>query len=227
MKKSILVLIAVLMLTANANAGVIFDDFNDGNTDGWLFPYNSAMSQGPGDWSVENGVLVQHVFGDANSGLVDNLLISDQTIEVQTSSAGYAGVVLWYQQVNNTLANYISFVINPYSSGLSLGVIKDGQATKLDYQYRTWPSQWYDLRVDANSSTGELNVFVDDAFVFSYQADTPYRTGLSGVYSGNYYGYFDNFRLTSNDIQPIPEPSTILLLGFGLLGAGRYRRRKN
>ena len=42
------------LIVQPCQAGTFFDDFNDGNADGWVFPYYPSQSQGPGQWSVEN-----------------------------------------------------------------------------------------------------------------------------------------------------------------------------
>jgi hypothetical protein len=70
---------------SQSQAGSFTDNFDDGNADGWLFPYNNATTQFPGFWSVEDGTLVQHDRSDHNAAYVDNLLISDQVIEAQVS----------------------------------------------------------------------------------------------------------------------------------------------
>jgi len=185
-------------LTVPIYAGTFFDDFNDGNADGWIFPYEPSRSQGPGLWSVENGTLVQRFFGDGNAGLVDNLFISDQVIETQVSTLGYAGIVLWYQ-VNK----YVAVNLNRASG---IWVHEQMGETGYGYPYNYWigGDTWYDLRVEANSATGELAVYLNDVYLFTHLASTPYRTGLSGIWSGNEVGNFDNFRLTSNDIPSIP-----------------------
>ncbi len=201
----------------DAWAGSVSFDFNDGNANGWIFPYNSGQTQFPGGvWGVENGSLAQYTLTDGNAGLVDNLVLSDQVIEAQVrTTRGYAGLVLWYQQVDSAWANYIAI-----TTGGRVDEYVDGQAHTYYYdvhglfQDTIW--NFYDLKVEANSATGDLAVYLDGVYLFTHNTSTAYRTGLSGVYSGNEHGYFDNFSVTSDDISSVPEPSILLLFGIGL-----------
>jgi len=218
--------VVVVLVCSPAEATIFFDDFNDGNSDGWVFPFNQGQSQGPGQWSVENGTLAQRYFGDNNNGLVDNLVLSDQVIEAQVrTTRGYAGFALWYQQVDDAWANYVA--ISNWSTGNARVVeYTDGQASVYYYPAPGFDDtnwRFYDWRVEADSATGALTVFLDDTYIFTHTVTTSYRTGLSGVYSGNEHGYFDNFR-----VSPVPEPSTLAI--WSLLGAavgvGAWRRRR-
>ena len=181
----------------------------------------SSLSQStPGSWSVESGMLVQSEASDHHQGLVDNLTISDQVIEVQVNTAGYGGVVLWSQNEGR----WISVTIYPYWTGIVVNEVIDGEWFMLPYERGTAPNNWYYLRVDANSSTGELAIYLDEAYIFTYFASTPYRTGSSGVISGNAVGYFDNFSVTSDDI-----PTELIFFedfedssGFTIGGGGGY-----
>ena len=211
----LLVVGLLLGFSSVARAGEFFDDFNDGSADGWAFPY--------GQWSVEDGVLVQRSNGDGNRALVANLLISNQVIETRLSSAGYSGVVLWHQDDHWVAINLAC------QSGIAVTQFFDGNYYQYVYGNYYIDARWYDLRVDADSTSGELDIYVNDyiydPLIFTYQTSTPYRTGLSGLWSGNEVGYFDNFRLTSDDIAPVPEPATMLLLASGLVGLAGMRRK--
>jgi len=55
----------------------------------------------------------------------------------------------------------------------------------------------YDFRVDADSSTGELDFYLIDEFVFTHTVQSILRNGLSGLVGGNEGAYFDNFVVTS------------------------------
>ena len=97
--------------------------------------------------------------------------------------------------------------------------IIDGAGSDFYYGSRTVHNTWYDLSVDADSASGELGIYLDDTYIFSYYASTPYRTGLSGVSSGNGGAYFDNFQIT-------PVPSAVILGSLGLTFSGWLLRRR-
>lgn len=48
----------------------------------------------------------------------------------------------------------------------------------------------------------------------------------SSIYSGNDFGLDDLYLGTESTLNPAPEPASMLLLGTGLLAAGRYGRRR-
>ena len=100
--------------------------------------------------------------------------------------------------------NYVSIAVYPFSAGIAIWEKVDGTTTSVYYGHRTSHNTWYNLSVDADSASGEISIYIDGTYVSTYTASTPYRTGLSGVTSGNGGAYFDNFELTSNDISVDP-----------------------
>jgi hypothetical protein len=213
MRQLVLGLTVVLIwgwVPAAATAGVVFDNFNDGNTDGWVFPFNPNTTQFPGSWDVENQRLVQHLTSDHNAGLLNNLVFTDQVIQTEVKTLGYGGVVLWHQN-----DDWVSVVVYPAWTGVVVFEVLNGQWTTTPYNHHT-ASDWYDLKVAANSATGELAVYLDGVYLFTHTTSVP-GFGLSGVISGNEVGYFDNFRLTSGDVAPEPGSLTLWVC-FGLAG---------
>jgi hypothetical protein len=192
----------LLGLSSDGQAGTFLDDFNDGSTDRWLSaPDPNGIY---GDWGVEEAVLV-HRYGQSNSVsfLVKDLVLSHQVIEAEVSTGDYAGVVFWYQARPAGIANYTAATYNNSRRQIILSWHIDGVDYEYAYGYYYPAGVWFDLKVVANSTTKELAIYVNDTHLFSYQTNTPYSSGLSGVISGNGTGYFDNFRLTSDDIPPI------------------------
>ncbi len=88
------------------------------------------------------------------------------------------------------------------------------------YSHTSSYDTWYNLRVDADSINEKLSIYLDDTYLFTYNTSTPYRTGLSGLSSGNDGAYFDNFQIT-------PVPSAVILGAIGMAFASwRLRRMK-
>jgi hypothetical protein len=114
-------------------------------------------------------------------------------------------------------------------SGIAVTQFFDGKYYQYVYGNYYIDARWYDLKVDADSTSGELAIYVYDTLIFAYQTSTPYRTGLSGVWSGNAVGYFDNFRLTSDHFPPVAEAGVdqVVFSEVTLDGSGSYDRDSN
>lgn len=193
---ALMVCVALLLfgIVQPCNAQTFFDDFNDGNLDGWTIV--------TGNWRVENQMLLQDQPGDGFIALVQNLSFSSQSAEVQLymfPPAGYGGITLWYQDSNN----YVAVRLYPAAAPNQIWIhdVRNGVDNLFMYPYDALREEtWYRLRVDANSQTGALAVYIDDKYLFTHTVTTDIRTGPSGLYSGNSGGYFDNFSVTGEAI---------------------------
>jgi len=75
---------------------------------------------------------------------------------------------------------------------------------------------YQDDQIDSRIALVQGLIYFNNTIAVTHQLTKGNQTGLSGLYSGNAGGYFDNFSLTSPDAA-VPEPgSTMLLLGAGL-----------
>lgn len=203
--KTIIILFTLAILfgsiTSSAYAGTFSDNFDDGNADGWWLGFSHHTPWVNGNWRVEDGKLVQDQAGDEFIALIDNLNLSAQTIETQLHTlgpSGYGGVTIWYKD------NFHYTVVGMYpAAGLIYVTERTGDGWEYIHStnYAT-PSVLTcailcNLKVIADDVTGKLDIYLNDVYDLTYTVLTTYRTGQSGLLSGNAGGYFDNFSITS------------------------------
>ncbi len=181
-------------------AGSFSDNFNDGNANGWWLGYSLANPANNGNWRVENGELVQDTGFDGVIALLENQQFSDQitTADVKLNDpSGGGGLVFWFQDNNN----WTHAIAYPAGGFIELHEHINGVTYGVHYAYPSLVNNtWYNLKVDANSTNGDIKVYLDNNYLFTYTATASIRTGQTGVINGNAGGYFDNFAITSNSI---------------------------
>ena len=174
---------------------VFFDDFDDGNTDGWWLGY-ALKDHLWGNWRVEDGTLVQDTGDDGVLALIENHQFSSQTIETRlkvNGPSGGNGVILWYQNDNN----FVYVVVS--GNGVEISENNNGTWSVYSHPYPSFAfGTWYDLKVFADSISGNLDVYLDGNYLVTRTMNTPIRIGQTGVVNGNAGGAFDDFKLTSN-----------------------------
>ncbi|EKE16504.1 MAG: hypothetical protein ACD_11C00004G0002 [uncultured bacterium] len=200
MKKILVVSCFMLFMNFSwsCEASTVSDDFNDGNDDGW-----SALPAGTnyslGNWKIENNTVKQDLGGDSYKFLLDNFFISNQSVESKVlyfGSSGYGGITIWYQDPNN----WVDIMVLPAYGPTGIWIIEKNNGVEQVFKYSYVYNEriWYKLGVDADSLTGEIKVYMDNVYLFTHNAATNNRAGLSGFNSGNSGGYFDDFKLSWN-----------------------------
>jgi hypothetical protein len=149
----------------------------------------------------------------------------------------FRGVGLGFSSLNTGTSNwqgvegFVGLVLTPTGSlwlredpvnihtgtKLASGV---GTTGMLVYKVDTNTGDIFDITLNANPITDPL-----------FSAFTPANTAYVSLYSlgilGTQIGYLDTFQLSGTAGGGVPEPSTLVLAGIGLLGLLACRRRRN
>jgi len=198
---TVLLTVAVFLVAASASAQVgaagkgtprpkprttFTDNFNNGRMDGWVVDY--------GNWVVQDGALVESPVdaSDWKLILVDNLNTASQTIEVMVNPKHDGGnVSFWHLN----WANQVEVGISYYYQTIAIGECHDTIGKVVWIRREVLPDAWYKLRIEADSVTGDVAVYVDDVYVYTYTVETPHRSGKVGFHSGSHGSAWDDFRV--------------------------------
>lgn len=182
--------------TSVVSAKSFNDNFNNGNSNGWLLGNSRGWPTNQGQWSVVDGVLTQTSGYDGVIGLIENEFFSTQTIELDTKlfgPSGGSGTVFWYVDDYNMVYVVLSngrIEICEWSNNVC-----SNQYYDVDYNLNE--NRWVKLKVLANSDTGVVQAYMDGEHLFTHVVATTNRLGLTGVISGNAGAAFDNIILKS------------------------------
>ena len=172
----------------HAGRSSFHDNFNN---DGWIYASLDGRQKNPASsWNVVDGRFVENSGWDAQFALVENISFSSQTLQAEVEPHPWAGIVLWFKDINNFV-----IIVSGYGSSVDISERINGVGNRTTYSFSGDKVGVY--RVDANSETGEIDFYVDDVPVFTHTVQTDIRTGLSGLIGGNGGGTFDEFSVTS------------------------------
>jgi len=164
------------------------------------------------------------------------------------SGAGtFIGIDKYNSQGGSTGGANIGYYLAFFDTGVTTVVragFGDGVETKIDASTNINDGAWHLVGWTWDGS--DVNIYVDGALDFTQPYTTSITDNSQALSLGKridlptnlYTGLMDDIRiynraLSSSDItelqnepNPVPEPSTMLLLGSGLAGLGWYRRRR-
>lgn len=190
------------LVASPSYAGSFFDNFDDGNTDGWWLGIYNDIPSSYANWRIEDGMFVQDSGYDGSVALVENFQISSQTVETDlklNGPSGNCGIIVWLQDRYNSVAVGVS------NGTIGVSEVEDGiwHVDNYPFDFNINENRWVNLKVEANSTNGNLDIYADGIYLFTHHLTISNRIGQTGVISGNAGGAFDNFEIISNDIPPV------------------------
>lgn len=197
MKKIFFVVVMVILFGLSISpsyAKSFNDNFNDGKVNKWWLGYSLANPSNNGNWRVESGILIQDTGYDGVIALIENAQFSNQTVETDIKlhgPSGGGGIAIWFKD------NFNGVYISLANESLNVGEVNSNiwRTFTFPVSFNINENRWVNLKVDANSDNGDVNVYLDGVYAFTYHVATLNRSGQTGIISGNAGGAFDNFKI--------------------------------
>jgi hypothetical protein len=217
MKKTLLLFISMLLCTAlRAQEVIFFDNFDDGNFNGWAVFDDPEPRSGPSEWVVENGILRQksniwaydppaeflyHLGSHVSSGDKAWTDYSLNAILRSTDNDGI-GIIFRYQDEQNY---YRILLMNDAGNSGSVGSavqriqrFVDGEPRTLHQNIVTeaYPSGFFSLTADVRGDS--IKAYLNGELIGAVR-DSIYDSGKIGLFVyANSGAYFDSVMVSSD-----------------------------
>lgn len=197
-------------MVASVQAGTWWEDFNDGNFDGW-----EALSQDTAveaDWAVVDGELVATRNARSMQLVIGTFDWKNYSIEAKIKlirrlsppQDPLAGIAIRKKGG----AYYLFFLTFDWNGkgGLVGGVAAAPPVEKGFLQFEPQADVWYTLKVEAQNQT--FRAFLDDELAFEFNDDR-LETGRLGLTMRYMQAHFDDVVITGDDVPDRGQPFVV------------------
>ena len=185
------------------------DDFSDGNDDGWQHIVGTEFYVETGQYSIgstNDDIITMSIVGSLS--YVDATMTVDATIQ---SADTDLFVIFDYVDTDN----WIGWGFQNYDLNYNHMV---GGVLQVQWVSAAPESGTHSYQVDKQGSS--IDLYYDGALLLSDSFSG--NLGSIGLMTIDGHAHFDDFSVTGT---PAPEPSSIILVGAGLMGMTVFRKR--
>lgn len=214
--------LTLIFVCSNANAATVFiDDFEDGNTDGWLLTSNGSGSTGAQSYNGSQMAFVSHSGNGQHLLLMDFNYLGSNALSFDMLAVAYpsgsanamSGVEISFLTSMNTELGSTVLANSTTSSWIG---IHDLLIDDVQHHYAATMSDFAAL-----AGLGATDPISKLSLTFFTQAQSYYSYG---THTSSATVWFDDVTIGASSM---PVPAAVWLFGSGLLGfLGAVRRKK-
>ena len=237
--KNILASLCLLTLSSTASAGLINAGFEDGDLSNWNVTGDVTVTQSIADFQTDTfgGIGIINTFeglymaelsaGQVAANTLASIMgVTEATLEATNGGANATDGSLMYQSTTANAGDTFTFNWNfveedyiPFDDWAFYGIQFENEATQL--------FKFASLGVTGPSSGATINGWESLSVNISQTGGYKFYFGIVNTQDTNLDStlFIDGISGTGTLSTSVPEPSSLAILGLGLLGLVRFRKK--